>query len=76
MALYHKAPNDSQFSTAWTAQATTFLWKYTRYLWNYSNTVVRGANDQEMADKIRATIAQKVTSLFSQFRATPHFILQ
>jgi hypothetical protein len=76
VALYHKVPNDSQFSATWTSQAITFLWKYSRNLWNYQNAVVHRANGQEVAEKIRATIAEKITSLYTQFRATPHFILQ
>ena len=76
VALYRNVPNDYQSCTIWTTQATTFLWKYTRQLWSYRNTVVHGANDQEKADKIRADIAEKVISLYSQFCTTPQFILQ
>jgi hypothetical protein len=76
VAMYRKVPNDPQSSTTWTTQAILCLWKYTRNLWNYRNTVVHGATDQEVADKIRATIAEKVTDFYNQYRNTPHFILR
>jgi hypothetical protein len=36
----------------------------TRSLWNYKNTVVHGATDHEITNKIRATIAEKVIFLY------------
>jgi hypothetical protein len=75
-ALYHKIPNDFSFSITWTSQLTHVLWKYTGSLWHYRNTVVHGATDQEMANKIKDSISEKVTSLYNQIRSTPHFILK
>ena len=75
VALYHKVPCDSTLQLTWTAQTIHFLWKYTRAIWAYRNTVVHGATDQEMADKIRNAATTKVTSLYSTFYTTPHFIL-
>ncbi len=59
VSLYFKIANDTKFSTTWTSQAMAFLWKYTRSLWNHRNTVVHGATDQDIFNKIGATIAEK-----------------
>jgi hypothetical protein len=76
VALYHKMPSDSQVSTTWTKQAIQFIWKYTRSLWNHRNTVVHGSTDQEVANKIKASIEEQVTSFYHKFNTSPHFILQ
>lgn len=76
VSLYGNKPNDSNFQTMWTAQAITSLWKYTRSIWGYRNTVVHGATDQEKADKIIEQTATKVREFYSKFTTTPTFILQ
>jgi hypothetical protein len=66
-------PQEKSFQLTWTAQAIQFLWKYTRTEWNYRNTVVHGATDQEMEVRfITMTILQ---SLYNTFSNTPQFIL-
>jgi hypothetical protein len=76
VALYGNKQNDSTFQTTWTTQTINCLWKYTRSLWGFRNTVVHGATDQEMADKIREQTAAKIRNFYSTFHTTPHFILQ
>ncbi len=76
VASYQKQPSDSPISTTWTTQVIPLIWKYTRSLWNYRNTVDHGATDQEVANKIRASIAEKVTFLYHKFNTSPHFIFQ
>ncbi len=75
VALYNKQPNATLYQTSWTAQTVKFLWKYTRSQWAYRNTVVHGATDQEMADKIKGKTIDKVKSLYTTFQSTPQFIL-
>ena len=76
VALYRNKPNDSTVSTTWTTQAIGCLWKYTRSLWGYRNTVVHGATDQEIADKIRHQTATKIKEFYNKYNNTPNFILQ
>jgi hypothetical protein len=76
VALYGNKQNDSTFQTTWTTQSINCLWKYTRSLWGFRNTVVHGATDQEMADKIREQTATKIRNFYSTFHTTPCFILQ
>jgi hypothetical protein len=52
------------------------IWKYTRSIWGYRNTVVHGATDKEQADKIKEQTATKVRDFYTKFRSTPSFILQ
>ncbi len=75
-ALYGNKQNDSTFQTTWATQAINCLWKYTRSLWGYRNTVIHGATDQEMAGKIREQTATKMRIFYSRFHTTPCFILQ
>lgn len=75
VALYHKAPPGSNIPKTWTTQAISQLWKFTRSLWAYRNTVVHGATDKEIADKIRAEITTKVTSLYTEYQANHNIIL-
>ncbi len=72
-ALYHKLPYDSNLQLLWTAQTIQFFWNHA--IWAYHNTVVHGATDQEMADKIQNIAMTKATSLYSTFHTAPHFIL-
>lgn len=58
VALYMKKTHE-QFQTMRTAQTINCLWKYTCSAWGYRNTVVHGATDQEMADKIREQTTKK-----------------
>jgi hypothetical protein len=75
VSAYHKLPHDKTLQLTWTAQMIQILWKYTRAIWAYCNTVVHGATDQEMADKIRSLAMTKATSLYSTYHNNPHFIL-
>jgi hypothetical protein len=75
VALYHKAPPGSNISKTWTTQAVSQLWKFTRSLWAYRNTVVHGATDKEIANKIRTEITTKVTSLYTEYQANHNIIL-
>jgi hypothetical protein len=50
----HDRSTDPSYHKLWTAQAISFIWKYTRSLWSYRNTIVHGASDQEVAAKLRA----------------------
>ena len=71
VALYNKQPNATLYQTSWTAQTVKFLWKYTRSQWAYHNTVVHGATDQEMVDKIKGKTIDKVKSLYTTYQSNP-----
>ncbi len=75
VALYHKTPPGCNIPKTWTTQAVSQLWKFTISLWAYRNTVVHGATDKEIADKIRAEITTKVTSLYTEYQANHNIIL-
>ncbi len=51
---------DPSYPTAWTAQVISFIWKFSRSLWAYRNTIAHGATDQEIVAKIRSTLDDKV----------------
>jgi hypothetical protein len=76
VALYVNRTNDNTFQTTWTAHTITCLWKYTRSIWGYRNTVVHGATDKEKADKIIEQTTTKVREFYTKFHSTPSFILQ
>jgi hypothetical protein len=61
VALYNKS-TDPSYHKAWTTQTILLVWKFSRSLWTYRNTVVHGASDQEVAAN-------------SIFRTTSHFLL-
>jgi hypothetical protein len=75
VALYNKVSHDSAIPMTWTAHAILQLWKFTRSLWTHRNTVVHGATDQEVAEKIRAEFTAKVTSLYAEYKANHNIIL-
>jgi hypothetical protein len=66
---------DPTYPKTWTAQVISFLWKFSRSLWAYRNTIVHGATDQEKAAKIRGTLEDTACSLYQTFQKSPHFIL-
>jgi hypothetical protein len=66
---------DPTYPKTWTAQVISFLWKFSRSLWAYRNTIVHGATDQEIAAKIRSTLEDTARSLYRTFQTSPHFIL-
>jgi hypothetical protein len=59
-AAYAKT-KDPSYPKVWMAQFISIVWKYSRSLWSYRNSIVHGAMDAK--------------SLYNTFRTSPHFIL-
>ncbi len=55
MAAYTKS-TDYSYRQKWTAQVILSVWRFSRSLWSYRNTVVNGATDHEIATKICGTL--------------------
>jgi hypothetical protein len=58
------------------SQMEICLWKYIQSEGGYRNTVVHGATNQDMANKIKETTANKVRDLYSTFQTKPNFSQQ
>ncbi len=74
VAAYTKS-TDHSYPQKWTAQVISSVWKFSRSLWSYRNTIVHGATDQEVAAKIRGTLDDQARSLYNTFHTSSHFIL-
>jgi hypothetical protein len=73
-AAYTKT-KDPSYPKVWMAQVISMVWKYSRSLWYYRNSIVHGATDEEVAAKIRGTLDDRAKSLYNTFWTSPQFIL-
>ncbi len=73
-AVYAKT-KDPYYPKVWMAQVTSIVWKYSRSLWSYRNSIVHGATDEEVTAKIRGALDDRAKSLYNSFWTSPHFIL-
>ncbi len=74
-ATAHAKSIDPFYPKVWTAQVISIIWKYSRSLWAYRNTIVHGATEAEITAKIRSALDDQARSLYTTFQTSPHFIL-
>lgn len=59
----------------WTSLLISALWKYSKSLWAYRNTVVHGATIEEQAQRMISSLHTSTTNRYTEFRANPQLVL-
>ena len=75
VAMYDKTKHSSAQQRAWSTQVIQHIWTYTSSLWEYRNTIVHGATEQDTRDRHRQTIIDKVVDFYDKYQLNSHIVL-